>query len=262
MGYKVLFITFWYPTADNPVNGTFIREHARAIRAQGHETVILHFNIVYDRKLFSKVEQTETLPEGRIYRFEIRSRYYKWFYHAYPLLKQIALRIYGSLSKERFIPDIIHSNVVFPSGVIGYYLGKRFRIPAVMTEHWSGFKSFCGHPLFGRISRRAVGYHSKILPVSDYLAGIIRNYKPEAGAVRVVPNIVDQNIYTLKPPRQTDNKLVFTAVANWQARKVPAKRPDIIFGALKAFAESSQKKIILNIVGEGSTLRIYQESRD
>ncbi|MCW5859972.1 MAG: hypothetical protein KIS63_16865, partial [Caldilineales bacterium] len=38
---RVLFLSHWYPTAENPVAGVFVREHARAA-ALNDEVCVLH----------------------------------------------------------------------------------------------------------------------------------------------------------------------------------------------------------------------------
>jgi hypothetical protein len=38
---KVLFITTWYPTKENPVEGVFVRDHAKAVKL-ADDVVVLH----------------------------------------------------------------------------------------------------------------------------------------------------------------------------------------------------------------------------
>ena len=39
---KVLFVTAWYPTRENPINGIFIREHAKSVAIYGNEVTVIH----------------------------------------------------------------------------------------------------------------------------------------------------------------------------------------------------------------------------
>ena len=253
MGYRVLFITFWYPSAENPVEGLFIREHAKALVQAGHELVILNFEIRRGNSFFT-LKRT-ILTEGGstpIHRIEIRSRFHKWFLHFIPLLNLLANRQCRLITSRNFIPQIIHTNVIFPAGLIGYHLSKKFNIPLVHTEHWSGFEHFCNHRLFGKITRKAVHHAKCIMPVSAYLGTVVSKYTVKGQLVAVVPNIVDSHVYTLKSRRKEDDEIRFLAIANWQKRKVPAKRPDLIASALDHFARSCSKKVILRIVGEGN----------
>ena len=50
---KILFITPWYPTENQPNNGIFIREHARAIHLAGNEVVVTGIIIQPDKKILS-----------------------------------------------------------------------------------------------------------------------------------------------------------------------------------------------------------------
>lgn len=262
MGYKVLFITFWYPTPKNQVNGIFIKEHATALINEGHHLVILHFDITYN-KSFLRFKRYFLNEDGSapIYRIEIQSRFWKWFYHCIPLLNILALDECRKMAKNNFHPQIIHANVIFPSGLVGYFLSKRLKIPAVLSEHWSGFESFCRHPLFGRITRKAVSHYECIMPVSKYLGGVIRQYTDENKHISIVPNVIDSAIFNVKSSIHDSSRISFLMVANWQSRKKTAKRPDLIIDALKLFAAHTTKKVKLRITGEGDLLnKIKDES--
>jgi L-malate glycosyltransferase len=255
MGYKVLFITFWYPIPDNKVNGIFIKEHAKAIHSEGHELAILHFDFAYSEKLFSLKKQVSYEENtGKIYRITLRSRYWKWFYHFLPFLDHLSKKAYKELKEKGFTPQIIHANVVFPSGIAGSYLAKRHNLPAVLSEHWSGFEGFCNHPVFGKVTRKAVSSFRTIMPVSAHLGSIIQKYINPSQSIVTIPNIVDSSIYKRKTDSKTGASLNFVMVANWQIRKVPAKRPDIIIEALQLFVKQSKKKVTLHVVGEGNGL--------
>jgi len=262
MGYKVLFITNWYPTPKNQVNGIFIKEHAKALMNEGHNLVILHFDISYN-KSFLRFKRHFLDEDGSapIYRIEIQSRFWKWFYHCIPLLNILALDECRKMAKNNFHPQIIHANVIFPSGLVGYFLSKRLKIPAVLSEHWSGFESFCRHPLFGRITRKAVSHYECIMPVSKYLGGVIRQYTDENKHISIVPNVIDSAIFNVKSSIHDSSQISFLMTANWQSRKKITKRPDLIIDALKLFASRTIKKVKLSIIGEGDVLnKIKHES--
>lgn len=264
MGHKILFITFWYPTFENPVNGIFIREHARAVRKQGHELVILHFDIAAGPSWFILNRGFHTDPDllTTVYRIRIRSRFWKWFYHAVPLLNLMSLAAYGKIADSGFQPDVIHSNVIFPCGVTGAYLSRKKKIPSVLSEHWSGFADFCRHPVFSRITRKALGRYAYVLPVSRFLQEMISTFTPRDTKLDIIPNILDSGSFTVKHPRPDPSVLTFFIVANWQRRKKAVKRPDLIFRALEILAGMTTKKILLRIAGEGELLDEIKARRE
>jgi glycosyltransferase involved in cell wall biosynthesis len=176
------------------------------------------------------------------------------FYHGIPLLNILALLAYRKITIDGFHPEIIHANVIFPSGLVGYFLSKKYKIPAVLSEHWSGFEHFCHHPLFGRITRKAVSHYKYIMPVSRHLGEIIRKYIAGYQSIIVVPNIVDNKVYHVKSLKKESSRLSFLVVANWQTRKKQAKRPDLVIDALRLFSQQTDKKVLLNVVGEGELL--------
>lgn len=51
---KILFLPAWYPSAKNPVEGIFIKEHTRAVSL--YDEVVVLYNEGYDRSFKKIVE--------------------------------------------------------------------------------------------------------------------------------------------------------------------------------------------------------------
>jgi hypothetical protein len=60
---KVLFITAWYPSPANPVDGVFVREHARAV-ARRHDVTVLHCVEPTDEEPLGGRVEREVDPAG------------------------------------------------------------------------------------------------------------------------------------------------------------------------------------------------------
>ena len=190
---KILHITAWYPTDHRPANGIFVREHIRAA-ALNHDCTVWAF---YDHPDFAtpKFEVLESneyglktfrtfLPFGGLpkVRYLVRLR---------RLLKFGA----GIIKSER--PDVIHAHT-FHAAVPAVILGRRFGIPAVMTEHWSGFQQ----GLLNRADKLKLLYALRrvkvVMPVSSFLAEIMKGYGVAAD-FEVVPNVVDGEVFYPPP---------------------------------------------------------------
>lgn len=69
---KVLFITSWYPTKENPVAGVFVREHAKAVRL--YDDVVVphsagrksHIRGLWQMEQETDQDLTEAIPTYRL----------------------------------------------------------------------------------------------------------------------------------------------------------------------------------------------------
>ena len=66
------------------------------------------------------------------------------------------VRQWKALRREGWIPDVVQLNVIQKQGLLALWLKKRYGIPYVIVEHWSGYLPENG--MFKRLSdRRASG---------------------------------------------------------------------------------------------------------
>lgn len=122
---KVLFLTMWYPNAQNPVSGTFVHEQAEALRQEGCEVRVMQplplapFPVTLFKKSYrdlAAVPDEEhyaghpvyrprylTLPAHRLY-----ERVGDWMYHA----------IRGPIAAlyRQWPFDLIHAHATYPCG--------------------------------------------------------------------------------------------------------------------------------------------------
>lgn len=133
---KVLFLSAWYPTPQDMMAGLFVQKHAEAVAQQGHDVRVLY---------------SDKTGIGWA-----RDMYMGW--------KQ--------LKKEWGMPDIVQMNVLDKNGVIAMWLKRRYHIPYIIVEHWSGYLpanfSF-REGWHGRLMRKIAQNASCILPVSQML---------------------------------------------------------------------------------------------
>jgi hypothetical protein len=72
------------------------------------------------------------------------------------------------LNKQGFKPEIIHSNVIHPMGILGDKLSKFLHIPHIITEHFTGIQRILDNLLIGKYAKKAYINAHKILPVSQF----------------------------------------------------------------------------------------------
>jgi glycosyltransferase involved in cell wall biosynthesis len=184
----------WYPTAGNPVAGTFVREHVKA--ASLHDDVaVLHLakaeteqTALWRLERDEREDLTGGLPTCRIWLRRVRFA---------PL--RAAVRLYAAakafrhIAAHEFRPQIIHAHIQ-SAGFYAALLGRLFRTPVVVTEQSSMFPRKLLRRRDVWTARFAFGRAAAVLPVSSSLRQAIESYGIRANFT-VVPNTVDTTLF-------------------------------------------------------------------
>lgn len=249
---KILYLTCWYPTDEQPGNGIFVREHARSAASAGADVHVLQVWPVYDRSSLWRTEIRNYEEEGvRVTSVLIRSRFYKAIYGCVPLMNLLARRYYLEQVYTRFEPDLVHAHVIYQAGVMAWALHRMHGLPYVISEHWSKLDWYFDRPWFSYPARTAYKEAEAVLPVSQYLAENIREYVPDLSKDRmtVVPNVVDTDLfYYEEQPEGEEDSIELLAVMNFTHEH---KRPLLLFEAIAALPEAMQSRITLRLIGNG-----------
>lgn len=253
---KILFIASWYPTRKNPNFGIFIKEHARAIKSMGNDIVVLAIVIHQSNKIFS-IRSSDRIDENQIrtVKIEISTLFRDIIYHAVPFQYWLVKRIYYKKIHSDFNPDILHSNVIFPAGIIGDWLSVHLKIPHIITEHWTRVGNFARMPVLSFWGRKAYQRASKILPVSTYLKHeIMKAFDIDESKFTVIGNVIDSNTFLYKEKHENPSKLKFCSIATWARLKNPAKQPELLINAISKLQTELNKKIELTMIGGGDKI--------
>jgi glycosyltransferase involved in cell wall biosynthesis len=185
---RVLVVAGWYPSPEAPIDGVFVREHARAA-ALRHEVVVLAIRAASGPGPL--VIRTDGVEDG-LRTVRIRHR-------ALPgptagaLYVPAARRALRGLEAEGFRPDVIHGHV-YAAGLLGVLLARRRGIPVVISEHFSGFQLGTVSRAQGAMARAAFRGAAVVCPVSESLRAALAPYAPHT-RMRVVPNVVDTELF-------------------------------------------------------------------
>ena len=187
---RVLVVPKWYPWPDQPVLGSFCREHARAL-ATRHDVVVLP-SLAMRRPGFARYSLEDSVEDGLR---TMRVRYRR------PLLRPAAMgfQLDGMLAalrrlrREGWVPDVVHAHV-YQAGLPALALGRRAGAPVVVTEHYTGFQRGLVTGYERWIARAAFGGADLVAPVSEDLAGHLCAIAPKA-RMRVLPNVVDTDVF-------------------------------------------------------------------
>lgn len=259
---KVLFLSSWYPTPANPGLGIFVKEHARAIKYAGADIRVLAVVVLRDEPYLRITHREYSDEVGiRTYEIVIYSRLRDIFHHLVPVQSLIAYRYFKNKIYPDFKPDVIHSNVVFPAGMLGNYLSRRLKLPHIITEHWSKLESFLKKPYLGRRARHAYHQADLILPVSVFLKKNMQRLMPELEdkKFRVVSNVISSDYFVYNPKASHVHELNFCAIATWATKREPDKYPELFIEALSLFQGRTSKNIVLTMIGGGDRLPELQQ---
>ncbi|MDD3079686.1 MAG: glycosyltransferase [Paludibacter sp.] len=254
---KVLFISSWYPTDENPITGIFVKEHAKAIKSVNVDIIVLAIIAIRDNSML-KVVHKKYIDESKIetHQILIKSRFRDVFHHLIPYQQYITYRYCKKYIFKNFKPDIIHSNVIFPAGIIGDYISKKIHKPLVITEHWSKIASFLKKPYISHLGKLTYKHAAKILPVSKYLKSNIKSLLPEleTDKFQVIPNVISSDIFKYEPKKLNNDEIHFCAIATWATKKEPDKYPELFIEALSEFQKTNKQTVTLTIIGGGDKI--------
>lgn len=247
---KILFVTNWYPHEKNPVFGIFIREHAKALQKSGIDVRVLQIYNQYARNIYQVRSRKSTWNGIKTYQVFIRSYFSDILQYIWPLLKYETSRAIES-EFDNYTPDIVHGHVIFSAGFLAQYLAKRYRVPYLITEHWSKISAFLENPFFKSKAGKVYSGAARVLPVSDWLKYELTRRLELPARLKVIPNVVDPTIFNYNDHlrrKRKNNGLRLLAVQNFHHK---AKRPDLLLDALIQLSPVRQQKMHLVFVGSG-----------
>lgn len=169
-------------------------------------------------------------PGSSLYRFEAKA----YFRGVAP----VAERIHA----EQPV-DLVHAHFVYPDGVAGYELARRWNVPLVVTEHapWTGWLE---RPGVRGPALATAGYAARILAVSTYVRKTIAEYTRDDSRVDVIPNGVDGTVYRPRDAGRDENRILYVGVINFNKgidvlleampeviRRRPAARVELVGGS-------------------------------
>ena len=252
---KVLFLSSWYPSNENHGFGVFVKEHAKAIHTTSTEITVLAVLVFRSDYLF-KIDTRDFEDENGIRTVEIiiHSRFRDIIYHLTSLQKNIAYSYIKKHILADFTPDIVHSNVIFPAGIIGDFIAGKINKPHIITEHWSKISGLLNKPYLSALAKKTYQNAQVILPVSDFLKSTILNLLPvlSPSKFHTVPNVIDNETFTYSAKKTNSDNLQFCAIATWATKRSPDKMPELFMEALNILQRKTGKKIKLVMVGGGN----------
>lgn len=248
---KVLFISSWFPNKLEPTNGNFVQRHAEAVSLL-HDVEILHAIGDFNQK--EKFIFDDQVING------LRTLIIYYKNSKNPVLNFLTrMKAYQLGFSKMNKPDLVHANVLHNNMLFAVYLKKKFGIPFVVTEHWTAFQEENLHKTASNIKRIAryiaknAGY---ILPVSNNLKESLKLLGITA-PMKVISNVVDTEVFTIKPKVRNQEPVQFLHVSSL----IPRKRPKDIIKVIHALHKNGYQ-VNLEIGGDGDTESLISLIKD
>jgi len=249
---KILFIVAWYPTKDNPVNGVFVREHAKAVLLY-NDVVVLH-SLGIAQSVNGLYEILDEMGDGIR---TVRVRYQKSLIPktTYLIYLLSMFSTFRKLMREGFKPDIIHAHI-FSAGVPAVILGRLYGIPTIITEHFSGFPRRLLSPFEQKEAKFAMNRARLILPVNKSLQRAIQSYGIR-NKFQIVPNAVNTVLFHPSPDgykqkARKEKKILLVALLT------PIKGVPYLLEALSQIRKK-RDDFLLDIIGDGPNREEYED---
>ncbi len=241
---NILHLPRWYPNTSDPQNGVFVLKQIKTLMPW-YNNMVLFVKSEKEKKHFSvNRKKTEHYDELQInfakskYSVVNLYRYFKEFRKGMNILV-----------KENGTPALIHIHILLRNGLLGWYYAWKFKIPFIVSEHWSGYitgkyekKNFLYRKLMMMILHRA----QKILVVSQSLKTALTTLGIDEEKLEIVPNVVEKSQETTETGKKSGEKIIILSVADLV--------DDIkkISGIIEALAEiKNLNNIEYHIIGDG-----------
>ena len=247
---KILFLPAWYPSEENRIAGVFIREHAQAVAL--YNDVIVLYNEGAGNHVKGLYEIASDKTEDGIRTIRIRHKKSPIPPTSYFICLWSIFKAFRKLMRGGWRPDIIHAHV-YSAGVPAVILGKIYKLPVVITEHWSGFPRRILRTFDILRARFAMNRAKILLPVSQNLKEAIESYGIE-NRFQVIPNVINTEMFHPFTSQYRNEKKRILLVALLS----PIKGIPYLLRALAQLKEKRQD-FVLDIVGDGPNRQEYEE---
>jgi glycosyltransferase involved in cell wall biosynthesis len=248
---KALWLTSWYPTDLDKWNGDFIQRHAHAaalfcnitvIHVEADSQGLLQELVVKQTSVNGNLTETIVLFKparlkiaGRFLTFQRYTKYFK--------------KLVAEYIEENGLPDIVHVHVAMKAGIIALWVKNKFKVPYVVTEHWTIYQNdsedayVYRNPVFKKYTRNIFKNAALVLPVSENLGQLISRFVTPVSYRRVF-NVVDTTHFRYDGFRE-ERPFTFIHVSSLNEQK----NPDAIIESFVSFHQTYPRSKLI-MVGE------------
>ena len=220
---KTLVLSRNYPNNVTSLLGLWTERFVRHISASCAVRVVAPVpycpplpGIPADYKRFRRVQPQRQDGGVIIYhpRFLVGPGYSLYNFEA--LLYYLSIRKLVDRIRREFRFELIHAHFSYPDGVVGAWLGKRYEVPVVVTEHACWQPWMDQYPLVCRQAVRASRKISFHIAVSEHVRSTIAHFTGSLERIRVIPVGVDGAVFSPAAPQPEfdPNQILYVGFIN------------------------------------------------
>ncbi len=234
----------WYPNKVDEFTGDFVQRHAQSI-AIFRKVICIH--IIKSSSISNiKIEKNTTKNVIEYIGYYPQKKYLDKLQSQF-LYAKTFWQIFNQLVQEHGLPKFVHLNIVLHIGRFAYLLKKKYNIPYVITENWTGYypedknylrNNFFKYYYFKKIFKNATAF----LPVSQNLFNQCQqlfNLKLDGS---IIENAVDTTFFFPEENNNVVKKLLHISSMGYQ------KNTDNLLRVFEKFL-ASQNNIHLYLIG-------------
>lgn len=234
----VLFLSSWFPSKTHPTLGNFVQRHAEAVALFANITVLY---LSKNNKTSAFEIEDEVEGNVRIVRVYYRSNGMLFRNRIQALKKGIA-----HINFNQNKPDIVQLNMVWPEGWQALFIQRKWKIPFVISDNWTGYHPNERSPLPFHVKRymRFIANRSELLlPVTMQLEKAMRALGFNKSSV-IVPNVVNTAYFKNEKKNEIHTYVHLSHLDNEH------KNIEGILSAWKIFSDQTED-VILELGGDG-----------
>lgn len=242
----VVWAPSWYPTPDQPLNGSFFAEQVQMLGEAGVKVGV----IALDPHSFWQGKPGEIQQSERVFRRSVPVLPKGVFPGDQALINAYAKPLAKAYEAEFGRPDLVHAHSVFPGVLLANFLAKFWDTPFGITEHRpSSLERSRLTPRFHAINK-AVSRTSFRLTVSDGMA--LRASEFYGKEFSTIPLPVVEGFEHIEPDLKASEEFVFAHLSMLDRNKRPE---ETIQAFAKVHAENPSTRLV---IGGGNPERVAE----
>ena len=234
----VLFLSSWFPSKTHPTLGNFVQRHAEAVALFANITVLY---LSKNNKTSAFEIEDEVEGNVRIVRVYYCSNGFLFRNRIQALKKGIA-----HINFNQNKPDLVQLNMVWPEGWQALFIQRKWKIPFVISDNWTGYHPNERSPLPFHIKsymRFTANRSELLMPVTLQLEKAMRALGFTKPAV-IVPNVVNTAYFKNEKKNEIHTYVHLSHLDN------DHKNIEGILSAWKIFSDQTEN-VILELGGDG-----------
>jgi glycosyltransferase involved in cell wall biosynthesis len=208
---NILHLPRWYPNISDPQNGVFVEKQIKLLSDRFNNYVLFVKSENINEPYQIEESEKEGLTVITVY-FKKKGNPLLNLFGYFSGFKKGLRRVLEKIER----PDMIHVHILLRTGLLGWYYARKFGVPYIVSEHWSGYITGAFEKkniLYRKLMLFVLNNASKVMVVSRSLkTELVQKGIPE-DKIEIIPNVVESRN---EPSERNDGegKIVMLSVAD------------------------------------------------